>query len=255
MLNDNYAIAYACDNNLLQNRLLRLSINSLKKHCNLKPYILTIEKDYKYIKYFSDCNVIVFSDDLLDKYFSNIKATHRPIITKAAFCRLFIPLLLKQYSKVLYLDCDTKIQNDLSDVFKYSQHEIYGKLEDEVYDPQAYYIKSGVKALNSLDKYVNSGVLLFNNDIILKKHNNYIRHLDYMFKLQNVFNFFHKDQDLINICFDVAVFDKPYIYSVNNKNDLTAPKQYGHQESAYILHFNQLNKQEIVQQATDELCF
>lgn len=85
-------------------------------------------------------------------------------VSKACFLRLLIPKYFKQFDRCLYLDCDTVCQGDLSELYNadFDGNYIIGC---EGID----YSKKQAKELG-LKYYINSGVLLFNNDLMNKEN-------------------------------------------------------------------------------------
>lgn len=74
-------------------------------------------------------------------------------VSLATYYRFFIPKILSNYDKVLYLDCDILIQNDI------------GKLYDVELGEN---ILSGNRMFGIENEYVNAGILLFNVKEYLK---------------------------------------------------------------------------------------
>lgn len=99
-------------------------------------------------------------------------------ITKATYYRLFIPEFFKEYSRVLYLDCDLMILQNIDEIFEteFQESEIIGCIPEfhfmklickkpkekpkQFKTIQDYYRE--VLGLTEEDRYINAGVLLFN---------------------------------------------------------------------------------------------
>jgi len=121
-------------------------------------------------------------------------------ITSATYYRCAIPSLLQQYDKVLYIDGDTVITEDLWNLYNTNISEYYiagvkdmGMFFDSSYLNTGYNKKLGIK---NMEQYVNAGVLLINvkkmrNDGIEKKFYDYIPSL----KTRNLIL---QDQDVFN---------------------------------------------------------
>ena len=121
----------------------------------------------------------------------------RDYYTKAIYYRIFIPSLFPQYKKILYLDCDIVLVDDVANLYNYdvgdnvfvaiheetmTQYEVFGKYSEEFL---------GVKREN----YFNSGILLINCEEY-EKQNIEEKFIDFMHS--------HKfevapDQDYLNV--------------------------------------------------------
>lgn len=139
-------------------------------------------------------------------------------ITIEAYYRLLIPNLFSSLSKIIYLDVDTIINNDLSHLFNtdLNNKSLAGVPEFvNNYEPfQNKHIQS--LSLKSKD-YINSGVLLFNLRKIrsdLDRYNNQVKELS---KLK----FLYQDQDMLNIIFkdDILFCEHTYNYSYAKLKD------------------------------------
>ena len=98
-------------------------------------------------------------------------------ITKATYYRLFIPRIFEEYSKVLYLDCDLVILQNIDEIFGivFQESEVIGAIPEfhfmklickkpeekpkQFQTIQDYYRE--ILGLTNSDPYINSGVLLF----------------------------------------------------------------------------------------------
>lgn len=81
--------------------------------------------------------------------------------SEAMYYRILIPQLFRNQNKVLYLDCDTLIQDDVSKLFDIDMGEtVLGAVHNLCNIKRAKYVTS-VLGLNE-EQYFNSGVLLFN---------------------------------------------------------------------------------------------
>lgn len=92
-----------------------------------------------------------------------LKGTNfKPIgrITVAAYYRFFIPKVLSQYEKVLYVDCDVLFNGDVSSIFDmdlFAEENVLG-------------VNKMIYQLAYICDYFNSGVLLFNVKQYLKEN-------------------------------------------------------------------------------------
>lgn len=115
----------------------------------------------------------------------------------AMYYRFFIPILLKEYEKVLYLDCDIIAKRQISSLFNLDISD---------------YIIAGTRDYGQEDeKYINSGVLLFN------------------VKKCNEFNFTQKCLQYVEINRDLSWPDQDAINRVCEKDILRIGSKYNFQ--------------------------
>jgi lipopolysaccharide biosynthesis glycosyltransferase len=79
-------------------------------------------------------------------------------ISRGAYLRLLIPDTINE-SKVIYIDCDTLVLDDLTELYKTPLH---GAKVAGVYDPKGAEMSRVPRA--KIDQYINSGVLLMDLD-------------------------------------------------------------------------------------------
>lgn len=118
----------------------------------MKKMILKSESDFLKIEFVNVSEFVKNSDLYTLAHFS-----------KEMYYRLLIPEVLKQYAKVIYLDCDLIVRHDISELFNeditgYALGGVYNYCHGETLK----YLKNqGFEPLS----YINSGVLLFNNRV------------------------------------------------------------------------------------------
>jgi lipopolysaccharide biosynthesis glycosyltransferase len=138
---------------------------------------------------------------------------------------------VKIYSKILYLDTDILVKDNINKIFDICEEDILYVLEEgEIDDIANYWGKTlfGDEVNNYDDKTAfTSGILLFNNCEIIK----------------NLFN--NINEDIINRPYDYSFYDQPYIvynafkyncynnktlkqYIVNNDNNIYSDKIMHH---------------------------
>ncbi len=94
-----------------------------------------------------------FIDFGTQKYQNIVCKTH---VSVAALCKFEIANILSSYDKVLYLDGDIIVQDDLSDLFNTNIEDYYvGAVKDA-------YVLEEKKQTLGVDGYFNSGVMLLN---------------------------------------------------------------------------------------------
>lgn len=143
-------IVFSVDNNYILP--FSVAIKSLKDKCKKKCIIyvffekLTEENKEKIFAFNDNKTEIRFI--CLEEYIKNYNLYVKYHFTIAMYFRFFIPKILCEYEKVLYLDCDILVRNDFSTLFGLDISEK---------------CIAGVRDVGMEDEeYINSGVLLFN---------------------------------------------------------------------------------------------
>ncbi len=179
---NNISVAFASDNNYV--KYLSVAIVSLTDNMS-KDYnydIVILEDNIKdknkrlLLKQIKDFKNISLRFIDINKYFDKNNKVNFYLsgnLSKATYNRLFIPDIFKNYNKVIYLDCDILINSDLVDLYKI---DLGGNLiggvrdmpfgswlpidfwKDKEFD---IYIQSYL-GINSLDEYVNAGLIVYN---------------------------------------------------------------------------------------------
>lgn len=139
-------------------------------------------------------------DDSILKYKN--KLSH---ISPAAAYRLFAPEILKDLDKVIYLDADLIVLDDIQKLWDFDVKYIAG-VQDPLY-------KLLAKRNNLKNLYINSGVMVLN----LKN----LRKINYIEKIQatqtDKYNLSLLDQDIINIAFGDVIEYLPLEWNVYSK--------------------------------------
>lgn len=129
--------------------------------------------------------------------------------TVAAFYRLLLPDLLPDYNKVIYIDCDVVVRNDLAKLYWETELNGYylGAVFEATLDSQMDYLNQlGIKA----GQYINSGFLLLN----LKKMR-FDGMVEKMLQAAKTPNLNFPDQDVINqLCQGKILGLPPYYNSI-----------------------------------------
>ena len=187
---------------------LAVTIQSLSENINKKNlYKLRIlytninqENQNKIKKYENDNIKIEFVNvqNNLEKLEGNLLT--RDYYSNATYYRVLIPNLYPQYDKVLYLDADIVILDDIAKLYhkNISNYLIAGVSEhwfDKYRELQEYAEK--VIGVSSYKKYINAGIMLMN----LKELRNINFEEKFVHLLENVKYVFAQDQDYFNrIC-------------------------------------------------------
>ena len=214
--NNNIPIAFASDNNYV--KYLSVAIISLTDN---------MSKDYNY-------DIVILEDKIKDKSklllleqvkdFKNVSLRFIDInrffdknndvkfyvsgnYSRSVYNRLFIPNIFNKYDKVLYLDVDILINDNLVDLYNTDLNSNFliaaiQDLSNELWLPnninQKYevcnYIKQDLK-IKDPKEYINAGVILFNIKECL--NNDFLNSC--LKTLNNIGNPIFLDQDIINI--------------------------------------------------------
>ncbi|MEL7568547.1 MAG: DUF4422 domain-containing protein [Eubacteriaceae bacterium] len=206
---DNYALqTYVAMHSIMKHsssgsvyRFIIMSPSSLSE--NSKQMMLAITEQYE------SCTV-EFIDTLNDFIGVDIHISH---ITAPTYYRLRLPKYLLDCDKIIYLDSDILVCDDLQKLYDINIEDYYvAGVKALGYhvriDIEEYCINNG---LQNIDRYINAGVLLMN----LKK----IRQdgLDKKFIEMSTQHFESQDQDIINIACYARIKTLPFRFNVMTK--------------------------------------
>lgn len=138
-------------------------------------------------------------------------------INDSALYRLFLPKILKDIDKVIYLDCDIVVRDDIKKLWKYNPKEIAGVL-----DP--------CEKTRITPNYINSGVMVMNLKAL--RENNFIERI---VANRDKAHTLLADQDIINLAFDIE--NIPSKWNTPSRNYVGQPKSYYDKEHASIIHY------------------
>ncbi|RVU71098.1 MULTISPECIES: glycosyltransferase family 8 protein [Lactobacillus] len=186
-----------------------VSLNSLVKHANPESdytvYFLNQDLSAAHKQDLSNLgskNVHVKFFEIDDELVAPIKNRKENFLradffTMSIFYRLFIPELFPQYDKVIYIDSDTIVNDDLAKLYQTELgNNLFGACTDSsIQDVEK--MRQYIKKVLALDpkKYINSGMLVMNAKAFRDKH--FIDHfLDLLEKYH--FDCIAPDQDYLN---------------------------------------------------------
>lgn len=157
------------------------------------------------------------------------------IFTLTIYFRIFIPLLYPQYDKCIYIDSDTVVVQDISQLFFEDIGDNYfgcvidkSTIDNEIL---ANYFEQVVGIPR--DKYINSGMLLLNSQKLREKH--FEQKFLYLFNKYH-FDVIAPDQDYINsMCYG-------HIKYLNDKYDAMPNPNSPEQSNPVIVHYNLFQK-------------
>ena len=234
-------IFFACDANYIPH--LTVALTSIMANCDksytYRFYVLESGLDISYKAGLDECLVgdskIEFVD--VQKSLTKLKGkiSLRDYYTLATYYRLFIPILFPELDKVLYLDSDIVVLDDISKLYNINLGEnLVGACRDEVLSFNAAFrqyadITVGVHHM----KYFNAGILLMNLD---------------QFRKQDLFNKFinlmkerqfpvAQDQDYLNILCANQVKRIPLAW-----NKTPVKQYYFNDKTVKIAHYKMAHK-------------
>lgn len=176
-------------------------------------------------------NYYILKDEFKDLSTSGDSITR----TTAIYYRLLLQNLLLNETKALYLDCDTLIYKDLTELYNYN-------ISDKYYIGQ-YEGKPLEKYGQNLTDFINSGVILINLEN-LRKNNIFPKMIDFLRKNNQSLSFL--DQDAINVVCNGknGIFPSNYISSgicnlsnIQEINKVNSHLLINEQKEPYIFHF------------------
>jgi len=151
---------------------------------------------------------------------ANLSIEH---ITKATYYRLKLPSLLPNVGKCIYLDVDIVVKDDLSALYRTCLDDKYiagvralGYLQSD----KKIKSKSEELEIDSLEQYVNAGVLLMN--LAKMRRENLEETFDDLLKR----NFASQDQDILNVACYGKIRLLPFKFNSMTKYPLYSDKAY-----------------------------
>lgn len=142
-------------------------------------------------------------------------------ISKATLYRLFYPEIIP-VDKVIHLDCDLVVRDDIKKLWKYNPKEIAG-------------CHDCCKGIHLSDKYINAGVMVMNLKNLRK--NDYKKRL---LAVKDKSRYRFGDQDVINLALDIE--NIPQHWNVAAHNFVGQPQECYDKEHASIIHYNGRHK-------------
>lgn len=159
----------------------------------------------------------------------------RDYYSNTTYFRLFIPDMFPQYRKALYIDSDTIVAGDISQMYDYRLGRLYaGVCPDRVVAQNEILGEYVEKVLGvKREKYFNAGVMLINCSQFRENHL-----LDEFLELLHVYLFVvAQDQDYLNIlCKDQVLYMEPK-WNAQVFGELACPV-----EEVGLFHFNMAAK-------------
>jgi lipopolysaccharide biosynthesis glycosyltransferase len=224
---NNISISYGLNNNNFYPTLV--SITSILENANNSTfYIINIlvskkrkdfseknERKFKNLeKIYKRCEIIIFR--INDKLFKYANTRRYPV---SAYYRLLLAELIPNTKRIIYLDGDTIILSDLSEMINLEMKNniIMGFLDNSYYLAEDFGIKTY--------KYITTGVLLINLEI-MKKENITYKFFKFIKKYKHLLK--QEDQTIINIVLNGRIGILPPIYGMWDFNNITYLRLHNH---------------------------
>ncbi len=230
-MSNNISIVYICDEKYVMPTCVSIqSIYENKKDSVYDIYVIGIDlsqNSKNKINSIKLSGINIYLLDFENKY-RDLETSH-VYVSKAALFKFDIPNILSDLNKVLYLDGDTIVMDDLGELFNTDINDFYAGV---VRDLSACYIQKDNIRLG-IQTYFNSGVMLLNLNK-LRQDNIPERLLEYKMNSTSV-----KYMD--NDCFN-AVF-KDNVYFLNPKYNYFIVNEYLYEKETsskifpLIIHF------------------
>ncbi len=234
-------IFYACDNTFFKYTVVSLTsmiANASDKH-KYDVHILhtdITEENQAIAKRLENKQFSVTFDDVTE-YLHSIKDKMpiRDYYSKTTYYRLFIADMFPSLKKAIYIDSDTIVQGDISEMYAFdvSEHAVGACHEQAMVQADVY--GTYVEKCIGIDRnaFFNAGVLLINCDYFREN-----KVLEQFMELLGVYNFrVTQDEDYLNvICRDNVLF-LPQCWNTEMFGDVFVPL-----EEACIIHYIMTSK-------------
>ena len=229
-------ICMALDNNIIYQTLVSMtSALENNNNNNILSFNLLLSDDFnkENIKIFESLKrnyPVVINYYIIPNIFGTLKTWRHG--THCHYHKIIIPILFPYLERVLYLDSDTLIFQDLSKMYhlNFNHNFILGSQAHDKYIMNKFNIK--------LKVLINVGVILFN----IKKIRKYNKDIELLyFIMKNSKKLKYPEQDSMNIVFNPNIGLLPYAYGMRIIDSLKTYKKYC--EPAYIIKYtiNEIN--------------
>ena len=196
-------IFFACDNNFVKYTVVSLKsmMCNASKEYNYDVHILNIDisdEMKEKIKAMEDGNFSISFDDVRN-YLDSVRyeLPIRDYYSNTTYYRMFIAEMFPQYDKVIYIDSDTIVVGDISELFEKELGDNYVGAANEQAMVQVDTYGQYVEKVLGVDrnKFFNAGLLLINCHQFRENHI-----LEKFIELLGVYNFVvTQDEDYLNI--------------------------------------------------------
>ena len=176
-MNKEIPIIFTTDDNYIP--YMAAAIESIKDHASKnRIYDIKIlhtnvnDENQKKIRKYNKKNIKIEFVDLRD-YINDIsdKLYTRDYYTNTTYFRLFLPNLYPEYDKIIYIDCDTILVEDIANLYDIDiEDNLLGAAPDDVIGTEPIFAEYAEKVVGVKDyhNYFNAGVLIMNLDELRK---------------------------------------------------------------------------------------
>lgn len=126
-------------------------------------------------------------------------------LTVASFYRMILGEIINDVNKIIYLDGDTLIYNDLTEMYDLNMNNLYFRGIHEI-------LSSEIMAQYKKDKYICAGIMLMNLELIREEHV-FTKFKEYYLRFYNQ-GIYYGDQHIINSLFSDKIGFLPPIYGM-----------------------------------------
>lgn len=195
---------------------LATELYALFKHNEVSKVYLFIEDDN--IPYLTDKRIEFINVNKLPEYINRYSPNYNTKYSQMSYIRCYFSKILNE-EKILYIDADAIVVDNIQELWDI---DLKDKVLAGVHEGGEWSKHLGIEGMD--DKYINSGVLLINLDLMRKKR------LDQaMIKLLNNKRYAFPDQDVINVVCKDKIH---YLSNIYNSTETT-----GMVEDAKIIHY------------------
>lgn len=169
----------------------------------------------------------------------------RSYITETAYYRLLIPILFKNLKKIIYLDCDIIVQDDIAELFHIDlKGNIIAAVKDhfisqiqkdkELCFPGFWNYAHDILCIKDISGYFNSGVMVFD---IQKMNEKDI--FDQFLNVAKINNRYFQDQNILNSVLqgNILYLDPAWNVQLNMSSEIYTHLLSSQYSSPKILHF------------------
>ncbi|MBQ7386560.1 MAG: 1-acyl-sn-glycerol-3-phosphate acyltransferase [Clostridia bacterium] len=237
-------IFYACDDNFIKYAIVSATslIENASRECKYKIHVLhtnVCEDMIREMKNLECENVeIVFVD--VSKYLESIsdRLPIRHYYTKTTYFRLFIADMFPEYDKVLYIDSDTVVRGDITELYNTDLSDNYVAAAHEQAMVQMDVFGTYCERVVGISRHAffNAGLMLINCVLFREKNI-----LDKFIALLSEYNFIvTQDEDYLNVLCKDRVCWLDQRWNTECTEGIKYP--YDVAREAYIIHYIMANK-------------
>ena len=234
-------IFYACDDNFV--KFTVVSIFSLKQNASkeykYRIYVLNMgitEKMTEKLRELEDDNFSIILCDVSDYLVSiSEKLPIRDYYSKTTYYRMFISEMFPEYDKAIYIDSDTVVQGDVSELFLTDIGDSYvGACHEQAMVQVNEYGKYAESVVGiSRNNYFNAGMILINCDMFRQR-----TVLDKFIHYLGVYDFVvTQDEDYLNLICKDHVYWLDQRWNTEGFGEIPYPI-----EEAKIIHYIMVSK-------------